>query len=101
MPCCFANSAGNSTLLWVNFQTVESASDRILRRISSAASISSLRRVRYAFSRLLISLNKGFKKSFYWYIGLCVVVLALLIFIEVVTEANVFANIIALLCGAA
>ena len=44
---------------------------------------------------------KGFKKSFYWYIGLCVVVLALLIFIEVVTEANVFANIIALLCGAA
>ena len=44
---------------------------------------------------------KGFKKSFYWYIGLCVMVLALLIFIEVVTEANVFANIIALLCGAA
>ena len=44
---------------------------------------------------------KGFKKSFYWYIGLCVVVLALLILIEVVTEANVFANIIALLCGAA
>ena len=44
---------------------------------------------------------KGFKKSFYWYIGLCVVVLALLIFIEVVTEAHVFANIIALLCGAA
>ena len=44
---------------------------------------------------------KGFKKSFYWYIGLCVVVLALLIFIDVVTEANVFANIIALLCGAA
>ena len=44
---------------------------------------------------------KGFKKSFYFYIGLCVVVLALLILIEVVTEANVFANIIALLCGAA
>ena len=45
---------------------------------------------------------KGFKKSFYFYIGLCVVVFALLIAIEVLTEKlNVFANILALLSGAA
>lgn len=45
---------------------------------------------------------KGFKKSFYFYIGLCVVVLALLIAIEVLTEKlNVFASIFALLTGAA
>jgi hypothetical protein len=44
---------------------------------------------------------KGFKKSFYFYIGLCVVVLALLIAIEVLTEKlNVFASIFALLTGA-
>ena len=45
---------------------------------------------------------KGFKKSFYFYIGLCVIVLALLIAIEVLTEKlNVFASIFALLTGAA
>ena len=45
---------------------------------------------------------KGFKKSFYFYIGLCVVVFALLIAIEVLTEKlNVFASIFALLSGAA
>ena len=45
---------------------------------------------------------KGFKKSFYFYIGLCVVVLAALIAIEVLTEnLNVFASIFALLTGAA
>ncbi len=45
---------------------------------------------------------KGFKKSFYFYIGLCVVVFALLIAIEVLTEKlNVFASIFALLTGAA
>lgn len=44
----------------------------------------------------------GFKKSFYFYIGLCVVVFALLIAIEVLTEKlNVFASIFALLTGAA
>ena len=45
---------------------------------------------------------KGFKKSFYWYIGLCVVMLAILITIEVLTEnLNVFSSIFALLTGAA
>ena len=45
---------------------------------------------------------KGFKKSFYWYIGLCVVMLAILIAIEVLTEnLNVFSSIFALLTGAA
>lgn len=45
---------------------------------------------------------KGFKKSFYFYIGLCVLVLAILIAIEVMTEnLNVFASIGALLTGAA
>lgn len=45
---------------------------------------------------------KGFKKSFYFYIGLCVLVLAALIAIEVMTEnLNVFASIGALLTGAA
>ena len=45
---------------------------------------------------------KGFKKSFYFYIGLCVVVLAILIAIEVLTEnLNVFSSIFALLSGAA
>jgi branched-subunit amino acid ABC-type transport system permease component len=44
---------------------------------------------------------KGFKKSFYFYIGLCVVVLAALIAIEVLTEnLNVFSSISALLTGA-
>lgn len=43
---------------------------------------------------------KGFKKSFYMYIGLCIVVLAILIAVEVMTEANVFSRIIALLTGA-
>ena len=45
---------------------------------------------------------KGFKKSFYFYIGLCVVVFALLIAIEVLTENyNVFSSIFAMLMGAA
>ena len=45
---------------------------------------------------------KGFKKSFYWYIGLCAVVLAILVVIEVLTENyNVFSNIFALMTGAA
>jgi len=45
---------------------------------------------------------KGFKKSFYWYIGLCAVVLAILIAIEVLTENfNVFSSIFALMTGAA
>ena len=45
---------------------------------------------------------KGFKKSFYFYIGLCVVMFALLITIEVLTEnLNVFSSIFALLTGAA
>ena len=45
---------------------------------------------------------KGFKKSFYFYIGLCVVVLAILIAIEILTEnLNVFSSIFALLTGAA
>jgi len=44
---------------------------------------------------------KGFKKSFYFYIGLCVVVLAILIAAEVLTEnTNVFSSIFGLLCGA-
>ena len=43
---------------------------------------------------------KGFKKSFYWYIGLCVLVLAILIAIQVMTEVSVFANILTLLTGA-
>ncbi|MCQ2054617.1 MAG: hypothetical protein MJY82_04920 [Fibrobacter sp.] len=43
---------------------------------------------------------KGFKKSFYWYIGLCVLVLAILVTIQVITEHNIFAGIIALLTGA-
>lgn len=45
---------------------------------------------------------KGFKKSFYFYIGLCVVVFALLIAIEVLTENyNVFSSIFGMLMGAA
>lgn len=45
---------------------------------------------------------KGFKKSFYFYIGLCAVVLAILVAIEVLTENyNVFSNIFALMTGAA
>ena len=45
---------------------------------------------------------KGFKKSFYFYIGLCVLVTILLVVIEVLTEeTNVFAKIFSLLCGAA
>ena len=45
---------------------------------------------------------KGFKKSFYFYIGLCVLVFILLTVIEILTEeTNVFAKIFALLCGAA
>lgn len=43
---------------------------------------------------------QGFKKSFYWYIGLCILVFALLIAIEIMTEVNVFAKILALLTGA-
>jgi hypothetical protein len=45
---------------------------------------------------------KGIKKSFYFYIGLCVFVTILLIAIEILTEeTNVFAKIVSLLCGAA
>lgn len=45
---------------------------------------------------------KGFKKSFYWYIALCVLITAGLIAGEVLTEQyNVFASIFALLTGAA
>lgn len=45
---------------------------------------------------------KGVKKSFYFYIGLCVLVTILLVVIEVLTEeTNVFAKIFALLSGAA
>lgn len=44
---------------------------------------------------------KGIKKSFYFYIGLCVFVTILLIAIEILTEeTNVFAKIVSLLCGA-
>ena len=44
---------------------------------------------------------KGFKKSFYFYIGLCVLITILLVVIEVLTEeTNVFARIFSLLCGA-
>ena len=44
---------------------------------------------------------KGIKKSFYFYIGLCVLVSILLVVIEVLTEeTNVFAKIFALLSGA-
>lgn len=43
---------------------------------------------------------KGFKKSFYFYIGSCVLVLAILIGAEVLTEqTNVFADIFAMLAG--
>lgn len=52
--------------------------------------------VAWAIFKIKIS---GFKRSFLVYIGLCIVVLALLIAIEVLTEANVFSKIIALLCG--
>ena len=45
---------------------------------------------------------EGIKKSFYFYIGLCVFVTILLIAIEILTEeTNVFAKIVSLLCGAA
>ena len=44
---------------------------------------------------------KGIKKSFYFYIGLCVLVSILLVVIEILTEeTNVFAKIASLLCGA-
>lgn len=43
---------------------------------------------------------KGFKKSFYMYIGLCILILAIFVAIQVMTEANVFSKIFALLCGA-
>lgn len=44
---------------------------------------------------------KGFKKSFYFYIGLCVLVVAILVVVEVLTEqTNVFANILSMLVGA-
>lgn len=52
--------------------------------------------VAWAIFKIKIS---GFKRSFLAYIGLCIAVLALLIAIEVLTEANVFSKIIALLCG--
>ncbi|WP_407449833.1 hypothetical protein [Fibrobacter sp.] len=45
---------------------------------------------------------KGFKKSFFFYIGLCVLISILLVVIEILTEeTNVFAKIVSLLCGAA
>lgn len=44
---------------------------------------------------------KGFKKSFYVYIGVCVLVVAILIAPEILTEqTGVFANIAAMLTGA-
>lgn len=43
---------------------------------------------------------KGFKKSFYMYIGLCILILAIFVAIQIMTEANVFSKIFALLCGA-
>ncbi|MBR4399147.1 MAG: hypothetical protein IKT05_08240 [Fibrobacter sp.] len=44
---------------------------------------------------------KGIKKSFYFYIGLCVLITILLVVIEILTEeTNVFAKIVSLLCGA-
>lgn len=44
---------------------------------------------------------KGFKKSFYVYIGVCVLVVAILIAAEILTEqTGVFANIAAVLTGA-
>lgn len=43
---------------------------------------------------------QGFKKSFYWYIGLCILVLAILIAIQVISEVNIFGKIITLLSGA-
>lgn len=44
----------------------------------------------------------GIKKSFYFYIGLCVLIFILLTVIEILTEeTNVFSKIFALLCGAA
>ena len=52
--------------------------------------------IAWAIFKIKIS---GFKRSFLVYIGLCIAVLALLIAIEVLTEANVFSEIIALLCG--
>lgn len=43
---------------------------------------------------------KGFKKSFYFYIGACVLVLAILIGAEVMTEqTNVFADLLTMLTG--
>lgn len=44
---------------------------------------------------------KGIKKSFYFYIGLCVLITILLVVIEILTEeTNVFSKIVSLLCGA-
>lgn len=44
---------------------------------------------------------KGFKKSFYVYIGVCVLVVAILVAAEILTEqTGVFANILAMLTGA-
>ena len=44
---------------------------------------------------------KGIKRSFYFYIGLCVLVTILLTVIEVLTEeTNVFSKIFSMLCGA-
>lgn len=44
---------------------------------------------------------KGVKKSFYFYIGLCVLITILLVVIEILTEeTNVFSKIFSLLCGA-
>lgn len=44
---------------------------------------------------------KGFKKSFYVYIGVCVLVVAILIAAEILTEqTGVFANIATMLTGA-
>lgn len=42
----------------------------------------------------------GFKKSFYWYIGLCVVIFLILITIQVAADYNIFSGILALLTGA-
>ncbi len=44
---------------------------------------------------------KGFKKSFLWYIALCVVVLIILLAIQIGLDYNIFSKLLALLTGAA
>lgn len=42
---------------------------------------------------------KGFKKSFFWYIGLCVILTFILTVITVATSVKIWGTIFALLCG--